>query len=41
MVSIILVSSMCKHIDAYTIFASTEILLADCETKNTNDNANE
>ena len=40
MISIYLVSSVCKLMDAYTIFASTEILLTDCETKKINGNAN-
>ena len=33
MISVFLVSSVCKLVDAYTFFASMEILLTDCETK--------
>jgi hypothetical protein len=33
MISVFLVSSVCKLVDAYAFFSSTEILLGDCETK--------
>ena len=41
MMSTYVVGSVCKLVYAYTFFSSSEILLADCETKKQNDNANE
>ena len=41
MISTYLAGSVCKLVYAYTFLSSSEILLADCETKKKKDNANE